>query len=60
MLQTPNPFGTLKDIFEQRQDIYALADATVEAHKELSIEEMSDLVIDVLLERPDVLEQTNE
>lgn len=60
LLQTPNPFGTLKDIFEQRQDIYALADATVEAHKELSIEEMSDLVIDVLLERPDVLEQTNE
>ena len=60
LLQTSNPFGTLKDIFEQRQDIYALADATVEAHKELSIEEMSDLVIDVLLARPDVLEQTND
>jgi shikimate kinase len=60
LLQTPNPFGTLKDIFEQRQDIYALADATVAARKDLSIEEMSDRVINALLERPDVLEQTND
>ena len=60
LLQTSDPFGTLRDIFEKRQDIYALADVSVMADKDLTVNEMSDRVIDALLTRPDVLEQIND
>jgi shikimate kinase len=59
-LNTPDPLGTLRDIFQERQDVYALADASVKANKDLSIDEMSDRVIDALLTRPDVLEQIHD
>ena len=60
LLNTPDPLGTLRDIFQERQDVYALADASVKANKDLSIDEMSDRVIDALLTRPDVLEQIHD
>ena len=60
LLNTTDPFGTLRDIFQERQDVYALADASVKANKDLSIDEMSDRVIDALLTRPDVLEQIHD
>jgi shikimate kinase len=60
LLNTQDPFGTLRDIFQERQDVYALADASVKANKDLSIDEMSDRVIDALLTRPDVLEQIHD
>ena len=60
LLKTPDPFETLRDIFEKRQDIYALADTSVIADKDLSIDEMSDRVIEALLIRPDVLEELHD
>ena len=57
LLQTGDPFDSLKDIFDKRQVIYALADATVIAQKGQSIDQMSDRVIDILKARGDVLEQ---
>ena len=57
LLQTEDPFKSLKDIFDKRQVIYALADATVIAQKGQSIDQMSDRVIDILKARGDVLEQ---
>ena len=57
LLQTRDPFKSLKDIFDKRQVIYALADATVIAQKGQSIDQMSDRVIDILKARGDVLEQ---
>jgi len=60
LLKTQNPFGALRDIFEKRQSIYALADATIMAERGLSIEQMSNRVIDVLKKRSDVLEQIDD
>lgn len=58
LLRTANPRETLAKIQRDRDPIYALADLTVEADPNFSIDEMTDRVIDVLAERPDILETT--
>lgn len=58
LLQTANPFQTLRAIYEARVPIYALADLNVVSCAEYSIERMADLVLDALAGRADVLEMT--
>lgn len=58
LLRTPDPRATLGELFTARAPIYALADLRAEARPEFSIEQMTDVVMDVLSARPDVLEQT--
>ncbi len=60
LLKTANPYGTLKALYEARVPIYSLAELTVEARPEYSIDEMSSKVIDALLTRPDVLEKVQD
>ncbi len=55
LLQTPDPKGTLTEIFDARQDIYALADVAVEAQEHLSIADMADRVLTTIASRVDVL-----
>lgn len=57
LLRTPNPYQTLKTLFEARTPVYARADLTVDVQPKFSIEETAGLVIDALLTRPDVLER---
>lgn len=61
LLRTPDPFGTLKALYESRVDTYALADLAVVSAPELSLEAMARRVIAALAEtRPDVLEMTDD
>ncbi|GFE63702.1 shikimate kinase [Litoreibacter roseus] len=57
LLQTDDPYGTLKEIFEARQDIYALADLVVEAQASYSIQQMADAVLNCLKEARVVTEK---
>ena len=59
LLRTPDPFATLKEIYEKRVPVYALADLAVQAQPHISVDEMARKVRDELLSRPDVLE-TNQ
>lgn len=56
LLRTSNPRATLKEIFDLRVPVYALADLKVDAAPELSIDDMARRVREALLTRPDVLE----
>ena len=56
LLHTDDPRRTLGEIFEARMPIYALAELSVDAHPDYSIDDMVDQVIACLLRRPDVLE----
>ncbi|NNE81929.1 MAG: shikimate kinase [Silicimonas sp.] len=56
LLHTANPKETLASIQKDRDPVYGLADLTVKADAEYSIEDMTDRVIASLLTRPDVLE----
>jgi shikimate kinase len=60
LLRTADPKKTLSEIFAQRAPIYALADMRAEAKPEFSIYEMTDVVMQVLATRPDVLETKND
>ena len=60
LLRTPDPLATLTELFELRVPIYAQADLTVVSSPEYSIEIMTDLVVDTLVKRPDVLEASDE
>jgi len=55
LLLTDDPKGTLRQIYEDRTPIYALADLIVEADPTYSIEDMTDQVFEKLKTRPDVL-----
>ncbi len=57
LLRTDNPLKTLTNIYNKRAPIYALADLSVQANPDYSIEEMATSVIEMLASRPDVLEQ---
>lgn len=48
LLRTDNPYETLSEIFHARQDIYALADLSVDADAAYSIDQMVDKAIGVL------------
>ena len=56
LLRTPNPKQTLTDIYNQRVPIYRLADLSVKAQPDYSIETMAGHVLNALATRPDVLE----
>ncbi len=56
LLRTRDPRKTLTEIYESRVPIYSLADLSVKADPAYSIEEMADKVAQILLQRPDVLE----
>ncbi|MDT8855779.1 shikimate kinase [Paracoccaceae bacterium Fryx2] len=56
LLRTPNPRETLRGLYEARVPIYAMADLTVDAEHDLSIEDMATRVIAALQTRADVLE----
>lgn len=58
LLRTDDPRRTLSEIKDQRDPIYSLADITVDADFDLSIENMTDRVIEALSHRPDILERT--
>lgn len=56
LLRTANPRATLKEIYDKRVPIYALADLTVDAEADLSIDDMARRVLEALSTRADVLE----
>ena len=56
LLRTENPRATLSELFEARVPIYAEADLRVTADRAFSIDQMTTRVIEVLAERPDILE----
>jgi shikimate kinase len=58
LLQTQDPRGTLKAIYDKRVGIYAKADLVVDGHESYSLGDMTKQVIRVLKTRPDVLEET--
>lgn len=55
LLRTPDPRGTLAQIFAARTPVYALADLVVDAAPDLSVDGMARKVIAALASRPDVL-----
>ncbi|HEY9039807.1 MAG TPA: shikimate kinase [Roseovarius sp.] len=56
LLRTPDPFKTLKDLYEARVPIYAKADLEVASCAGYTIDKMTTQVIAALATRPDVLE----
>ena len=56
LLRTANPRETLRSLYQVRVPVYALADVVVDAHADLSVDDMAQRVIEALLARPDVLE----
>lgn len=58
LLQTPDPYGTLRDLYHARQPFYAQADLEVRADPRYSVEDMADKVLEALASRPDVLEMS--
>ena len=56
LLRTDDPYETLREIYEARVPVYAMADMSVEARPDYSIETMASKVRDALAQRPDVLE----
>lgn len=55
LLRTANPRETLRSIYDARVPVYGLADLAVDAHADLSVEQMARRVMESLLTRPDVL-----
>lgn len=58
LLRTADPKATLTEIYDTRVPIYAQSDLAVEAKPEYSIADMTQAVVEALLTRPDVVEET--
>ncbi len=56
LLQTHDPYETLKSILADRKDIYALADMKVSAKPSFSIAQTTQLVVETLGAAADILE----
>lgn len=56
LLHTPDPYQTLREIYDARVPIYEQADLAVEARPEYTIDDMAQKVLEALKARPDVLE----
>lgn len=56
LLQTANPYETLRDLCKARDPSYRKADLVVDSHRDYSLNDMADAVIKKLLTRPDILE----
>jgi shikimate kinase len=59
LLRTANPLETLKTLYAARLPFYQQADIAVAAKSEVSVDDMSDRVLEALLKRADVLEKTD-
>lgn len=57
LLQTSDPKGTLKALYDRREAIYALADLVVDAHPAYTLGDMAKQVLRVVRTRTDVLEE---
>lgn len=57
LLRTANPRDALRGLYDARVPVYALADLTVDADSDLSVEGMALRVIEALRTRADVLER---
>ncbi len=55
LLRTDNPRETLRQLYEARVPLYALAEVVVDSAPELSVEDMATKVVAALAARPDVL-----
>ncbi|MCV2869954.1 shikimate kinase [Defluviimonas sp. WL0002] len=58
LLRTENPRETLRGLLETRTPAYSQAEVTVEARTNYSVEEMTQKVVQALLEHGDILERT--
>ncbi len=56
LLKTPDPYGTLKSLYESRVPVYAQADLTVRSEPGLAVQDMADKVIAAIKARADVME----
>ena len=55
LLRTENPRETLRQLYEARVPLYAMADITVDSAADLSVEDMATKVVAALAARPQVL-----
>lgn len=60
LLRTPDPYGTLKALYEARVPYYEQADLHVRAQAEFSVDDMTAQVLEALKTRPDVLRPVSE
>ena len=58
LLRTPDPRGTLTEIYEKRVPVYRLADLKVTAEPRFSIDDTASRAVAVLAGHPDILETT--
>ncbi|EAQ01585.1 shikimate kinase [Pseudooceanicola batsensis HTCC2597] len=58
LLRTPDPRGTLRDLYLARVPFYEQADVSVPAEQGLSVQDMAERVARAVSARPDVLEAT--
>ncbi|RPE71458.1 shikimate kinase [Pacificibacter maritimus] len=58
LLQTDNPYETLKSLVAQRDPIYAHAGLVVHAEPDLSIDDMANKVIEALVEHGGIIKET--
>ncbi|MDF0602241.1 shikimate kinase [Psychromarinibacter sp. C21-152] len=58
LLRTADPYGTLKGLCATREPYYARADLVADARRDYSVDEMAAHVVEVLRQRPDVLEES--
>lgn len=55
LLRTPDPYGTLAALAATREPVYALAELSVEARPDASVESTAEAVRGLLATRPDIL-----
>lgn len=60
LLQTDNPFETLRTIYDARCPVYALAPIYVLSHSNYSIEDMAASVVKTLEQYPDILKVSQD
>ncbi len=56
LLRTPDPYATLRALYQTRIPLYQQADLVVDSDGETAIEDMVNRVLEKLATRPDVLE----
>lgn len=58
LLQTENPYETLRTLYQARSGIYALAPIQVQSLSNYSVDDMAEMVIRTLARHPEILEGT--
>lgn len=58
LLQTANPYETLRDLAQTREPMYAKAEIVVEAEPGLSVEQMAQKVVDALVAHGGIVKDT--